>query len=161
MSWPLLKTAIFVVIVPGTVAILVPQRLRGPGAAIVSVLHSIQLLGVLLFALGVGLSLWCAWDFATKGKGTPLPIDAPRLLVVHGLYRFVRNPMYLGVAALIFGQALPYQSARIAVYGCAVFAAFTLFVRLYEEPALRRAFGLQYDEHCRRVPRWLPRIPRA
>jgi protein-S-isoprenylcysteine O-methyltransferase Ste14 len=158
LNWPLVKTAIFIAVVPGTVAILIPQRLRWQGPAVDHVPQAIQALGMLLFVLGVAISLWCAWDFAMKGKGTPLPIDAPRLLVVNGLYRYTRNPMYVGVASLIFGQAIFNYSGSIAVYGCAVITAFYLFVRLYEEPTLRRTFGQQYEDYCRRVPRWLPRF---
>ena len=105
--------------------------------------------------------LWCAWDLASKGHGTPAPIDAPRVLVIRGLYRFTRNPTYLGVAAMIFGQAIIYHSQPVMIYGCAVVVAFTLFVWLYEEPHLRRTFGQQYEDYCRRVPRWIPRPPRA
>ena len=161
MSWPLVKTAMFTAAVPGTVAILIPQWLRSRGPVPGQVSLVLQILGVVVFTLGVAISLWCAWDFAMKGKGTPLPIDAPRALVVKGLYRYMRNPMYVGVALLIFGQAVYYYSRSVAFYGCAVLAGFTVFVRLYEEPHLRQVFGRQYEDYCRKVPRWLPRFRRA
>lgn len=161
MFWRLVKTAIFTVVVPGTVAIYVPQTLRDRVAAdhvSSSVFSGVSLV---LFLCGATIYLWCAWDFAVKGLGTPAPIDAPRVLVVKGLYRFTRNPMYVGVAAMIAGQAGYYRSASIGIYLLIVLLAFHTFVRLYEEPTLRRLFGEQYEGYCRTVPRWLPRLPHA
>ena len=85
--------------------------------------------------------LRCAWDFAAKGLGTPAPIDAPRVLVFKGLYRFTRNPMYVGVAAMSAAQAGYYRSGSLAIYLLVVLLAFHTFVRLYEEPTLHRLFG--------------------
>jgi protein-S-isoprenylcysteine O-methyltransferase Ste14 len=118
----------------------------------------VRVLGLALFLIGVAIYLWCAWHFAVKGLGTPAPTDAPRLLVVKGLYRFTRNPMYVGVSSMILGQAIYYGSFSIVVYLLAMVLAFNLFVRFYEEPTLRRLFGEQYDEYCRKVPRWLLRV---
>ena len=101
--------------------------------------------------------LWCAWDFATAGQGTPAPIDAPKHLVVRGLYRFVRNPMYVGVLLMLTGESRAFRSLRILIYAAIVFVFFNLFVIFYEEPALTRKFGAEYDEYMRRVPRWIPR----
>lgn len=158
MFWRLIKTAIFTVIAPGTVGLYVPQALRqrsGDHAA-----HSLLAAAwLVLFLCGAGIYLWCAWDFAVKGLGTPAPIDAPRLLVVKGLYRFIRNPMYVGVAAMIAGQAGYYRSLSVAIYLLFVLLGFHAFVRLYEEPTLRRLFGAQYESYCRTVPRWVPRLP--
>lgn len=161
MFWRLIKTAIFTVVVPGTVAIYVPQTLRDRVAAdhvSSSVFSGVSLV---LFLCGAAIYLWCAWDFAVQGLGTPAPIDAPRVLVVKGLYRFTRNPMYVGVTAMIAGQAGYYRSASIGIYLLIVLLAFHTFVRLYEEPTLRRLFGEQYEGYCRTVPRWLPRLPHA
>jgi protein-S-isoprenylcysteine O-methyltransferase Ste14 len=91
----------------------------------------------------------------SKGRGTPLPLDAPRVLVVEGLYKFTRNPMYVGVLAVILGQALYYGAASVALCGCAALVGFALLVRFYEEPTLRRLFGAQYEDYCRQVPRWI------
>jgi len=156
--WRIVKTLIFSLVAPGSVGLLMPQFLKGANGAR---LTPPQLPGIALFCLGVCTYLWCAWDFVSKGLGTPAPIDAPRVLVVKGLYRFTRNPMYVGVLTMIFGQALVYKSPLIAIYACAVFAAFYLFVLLYEEPTLRKLFGPQYEEYCRKVPRWLVRFRRA
>lgn len=90
--------------------------------------------------------------------GTPAPIDAPKMLVVNGLYRFVRNPMYLGVLCLIVSQSLISNCYLILFYLVLVAGCFHLFIRLYEEPHLQSIFGGQYEEYCRRVPRWIPRF---
>ncbi|HEY1483034.1 MAG TPA: isoprenylcysteine carboxylmethyltransferase family protein [Candidatus Acidoferrum sp.] len=113
-----------------------------------------HLAGGLLLLLGLSVYLWCAWDFAVKGLGTPAPIDAPKNLVVQGLYRYTRNPMYVGVAAMIAGQAIYRGSVAVALYLGVVVILFNLFVLFYEEPTLRRQFGEQYNNYCRAVPRW-------
>lgn len=110
--------------------------------------------------VGLALYLACVLPFATLGRGTPAPVDAPVHLVVVGPYRFVRNPMYLAVLLVIFGQAIIASSAALALYGAAVFMAFVAVVLVYEEPTLRRQFGDQYRAYCARVPRWVPRIPK-
>lgn len=157
----LLKTGIFTIFVPGTVAFYVPLRLVGaerhwrdwPSA-------SWQFFGIPLLFFGICVYLWCAWDFAVTGLGTPAPIDAPRVLVVKGLYRFVRNPMYVGVLSTILGWAIWFASRRTLIYLAGVWLAFHLFVLLFEEPVLRGKFGPSYEDYCRRVHRWLPRFPR-
>jgi len=102
--------------------------------------------------------LWCAWDFSVKGMGTPAPIDAPKKLVANGLYQFVRNPMYWGVSCMILSQAIEARSLEILFYLALTVIGFKQFVRLYEEPHLRKMFGEQYLDYCQRVPRWLPRF---
>lgn len=155
MFWRMVKTLIFTVVMPGTVGLYVPQALKNGHSKLP---FSSPWLGIALFACGAAVYFWCAWDFVSKGLGTPAPIDAPRVLVVKGLYRFTRNPMYVGVTCVILGQAVYYGSRSVAVYVCVVVAAFYLFVVFYEEPTLRRLFGSQYEEYCSRVPRWVWRI---
>lgn len=99
----------------------------------------------------------CVWDFARFGRGTPAPVDAPKRLVVRGLYRRVRNPMYLGVLLVVVGWALRLASQGLALYALGLGALFHLFVVCYEEPALRRSFGPAYEEYAARVGRWWPR----
>lgn len=154
MPWNLIKTLIFTVLVPGTVGVYIPYRLRGPGWRPISMAGW---LGLAPVAAGVAVYLWCAWDFATFGRGTPLPLDAPKELVAHGLYGFVRNPMYVGVLLVIFGQALWFGSVATLWYGLAIALMFHLFVVVYEEPALRRKFGESYERYLKAVPRWMPR----
>jgi protein-S-isoprenylcysteine O-methyltransferase Ste14 len=95
-----------------------------------------------------------------RGHGTPAPIDAPKHLVVHGLYKYVRNPMYIGVLLVIVGAAVLFQSRRVLVYGAIVGLFFHLFVVLFEEPLLRKKFGESYLSYCRGVGRWVPRLGR-
>ncbi|MBI5963265.1 MAG: isoprenylcysteine carboxylmethyltransferase family protein [Chloroflexi bacterium] len=102
--------------------------------------------------------LWCFWDFVQKGKGTPAPIDPPKELVASGLYRYVRNPMYVGVLSVIFGHILWFGHWSLLIYAFVIFTAFHLFVTLYEEPNLKRRFGASYEEYLRKVPRWIPRV---
>jgi protein-S-isoprenylcysteine O-methyltransferase Ste14 len=110
--------------------------------------------------LGFGVALRCVWDFGKTGHGTPAPIAPPRRLVVTGVYRYVRNPMYLGFFAgwiglwIVFGRA----NWMAILAACAVVACTALFVMFYEEPTLRKTFGAAYDEYCRNVRRWLPRV---
>lgn len=156
-----LKNLLFSVLVPGTVAGLVPWRIL-TSAGEWQLPHSrvAALPGLILLLAGLVIYLRCVTDFGAAG-GTPAPIDPPKQLVVRGLYRFSRNPMYVGVLSVIAGQALLFASWRLALYAAAVFGMFHGFVVLYEEPTLRRQFGASYEDLCTRVPRWLgrPRPP--
>ena len=148
----LVKNLLFTVIVPGTVAVYVPMlivwgRSPAPGPTIA--------LALLLFVAGGATYAWCVWDFASYGRGTPAPLDAPKKLVVRGLYRFTRNPMYVGVLTVILGWAALYRSWSLIIYALPVGTMFHLFIVLYEERYLRREFGGEYDDYRARVPRWL------
>lgn len=114
--------------------------------------------GVAVGTLGALLALSCILTFAFVGHGTPAPFDPPRRLVVRGPYRLVRNPMYLGAGLALTGAALVYRSAALVAYTAALFVVTHLFVVLYEEPALGRTFGEEYQAYCRRVRRWWPRL---
>lgn len=150
-----LKSALFAVVSQGVFAVLVPLLLAGDryfaaGPAVV--------VAGLLFTLGVAVYARCAWDFVRFGRGTPSPMDAPRRLVTRGLYRHVRNPMYLAVLAVIAGWAVLFGSIAVAIYGAAIFAFLSASLRFYEEPRLARQFGKEYEEYRNRVGRWLPRM---
>ena len=153
MTSSIVKTVIFTILVPGTVAVILPRAI-GTDATTPTLYSSI---GLMPMVLGAAIYFWCAWDFATAGQGTPAPIDAPKRLVVRGLYRFVRNPMYVGVLAVLFSESIVFRSTRILTYAIVVFVFFNLFVMLYEEPALKRKFGASYEEYLKTVPRWIPR----
>ena len=110
--------------------------------------------------LGFSVALRCVWDFGWTGRGTPAPVAPPKKLVVVGFYRYVRNPMYLGFFGgwaglwVVFGHVnWALISAVLAVVLCVA-----LFVRLYEEPTLRKMFGTEYEEYCRNVRAWVPRL---
>lgn len=115
-----------------------------------------QIAGLAIGTIGAVIALWCVATFSTIGKGTPAPFDPPRRLVVRGPYRFVRNPMYIGAGTALAGAAAFYQSLALLLYTAIFFIACELFVLLYEEPHLRRAFGQEYDLYCHGTRRWLP-----
>ena len=154
--WPILNTAIFTVLVPGTVAILIPRWLLGGFARPEN--GALTWLGGLLFALGAATYFRCAWEFAAQGLGTPAPIAPTKFLVTTALHRHVRNPMYLGVALSIVGEAALFRSLHVLVYAAVMLTIAHIFVVLYEEPTLARQFGESYEEYRRSVPRWIPRL---
>ncbi len=155
----LLGSLAFLVVAPGTVAGLVPWwisrwRVQRPflGAA------DLRLVGAALLVLGAAVLLDSFARFALRGLGTPAPVAPPRNLVVTGLYRHVRNPMYAGLLAAILGQALLLGNATLLGYALLVWLVVHLFVLLYEEPTLARTFGEEYAAFRANVPRWIPRV---
>ncbi len=151
----LLKNLLFMVVVPGTAAVYFPlyiARTRSPASGWVF------LLALALLAAGGVMYAWCVWDFAVFGRGTPAPIDPPKKLVVRGLYRYTRNPMYLSVMTVILGWAVLYQADVLALYALALGLCFHLFILFYEEPHLRKVFGREYEDYCAAVGRWVPHI---
>jgi protein-S-isoprenylcysteine O-methyltransferase Ste14 len=151
----LLKNLLFTALVPGTVAVLGPWLVAGdrpPGSG------APRVVALLLLGLGGAIYGWCVWDFASFGRGTPAPLDAPKKLVVRGLYRFVRNPMYVGVLSVILGFAALFQTASLVVYAALVASCFHAFILLYEEPHLEREFGAEYAAYKARAGRWLPNL---
>jgi protein-S-isoprenylcysteine O-methyltransferase Ste14 len=153
---PILKTLLFTIVVPGTVAVYIPRVLLGgfpkpqPGL--------VFWLGVVMIVAGALIYLRCAWEFAVRGLGTPAPIAPTQYLVSTALHRYVRNPMYLGVALAIAGQGVLFRNLHLAEYAGIMLLIAHVFVLFYEEPTLRRQFGDSYDEYRRRVPRWIPRF---
>ncbi|MGA7343237.1 MAG: isoprenylcysteine carboxylmethyltransferase family protein [Terracidiphilus sp.] len=115
-----------------------------------------QIAGMLVGGAGAVVALWCIGAFVWFGRGTPAPFDPPRRLVIHGPYRLVRNPMYIGAGLAVAGAALFYESMALLAYGGMFLFAAHLFVVFYEEPVLRGAFGPEYESYCLRVRRWLP-----
>ena len=142
-------TLLFFVLAPGVVAGLVPWLLtRWEAASPLPFWAGLRVVGAVLLAAGVGV------------LGTPAPVAPTAHLVVGGLYRWVRNPMYLAVTATIVGQALLLGRTVLFLYALGVSIAFVAFVRAYEEPALARRFGREYEAYRRDVPGWWPRRPR-
>lgn len=155
-----LKTLIFSILVPGSVAGVIPWLLlQGSGAAVL-LLPSIWMVGFLPMLLGVGLYLWCAGAFTFIGKGTPAPIDAPKVLVIQGPYQWVRNPMYIAVLAVVIGEAILFRSLLLVEYALLVWLVVHLFVVFVEEPSLCGQFRGSYETYLRTVRRWLPCSPR-
>lgn len=155
----ILKTALFTIFVPGTVAGLVPQQLaRRDRKSNSSGSTSTRIAGSVSLLLGLLLYLHTGWRFADEGGGTPSPTDEPEMLVTGGIYSFVRNPMYVAVLLCIGGQALLYNSKRIFLYGLVSWLVFDRWIAEYEEPHLTEKHGVAYEEYCERVPRWIPQL---
>jgi protein-S-isoprenylcysteine O-methyltransferase Ste14 len=111
-----------------------------------------------LWIVGGIILLWSFWNFLAQGRGTPAPIDPPKELVAVGFYRYVRNPMYVGILATIIGHLLWFGYWSLLIYAIVVFAAFHTFVTFYEEPTLKNKFGPAYEDYLKKVPRWIPRF---
>ena len=152
--WLFLKNLLFTLLLPGTVAVYLPLLIAGRSGDA----SAFQVAAAaILFAIGGSIYLWCLWDFATFGRGTPAPIDAPKKLVVRGLYRYTRNPMYVGILTIILGWLALFTTGWLLLYAAIVGTVFHLFIVYYEEPHLKKLFGGQYEEYCKEVGRWLPR----
>lgn len=153
----LIGSAVFLVIAPGAVAGLIPWLIThwrfGDDVSV-----SGMIIGGIVIALSLTLLVECFLRFAVHGNGTPAPIAPTGKLVVSGAYARVRNPMYVAVTGLIFGQALLFASAALIAYGIVIWLAFVIFVLNYEEPRLRSAFPDEYPEYFANVPRWRPRF---
>jgi protein-S-isoprenylcysteine O-methyltransferase Ste14 len=153
-------SAVFFVLAPGVFMGLVPWlltgwRVRDP----LPYWAPLRLLGAALLVAGTTVLGQAFVRFVVEGLGTPAPVAAPERLVVGGLYRYVRNPMYLAGLAAIVGQAALLGQLGLLIYAAVVGAASVAFVHFYEEPALRRRFGEPYERYLREVPGWRPRLP--
>jgi protein-S-isoprenylcysteine O-methyltransferase Ste14 len=161
LIWLLTKLLVFTILMPGSVTVWLPhfylyrdihhQPIVWSGAAVA---------GLIAIAFGAAGYFWCALNFAVTGRGTPAPIDMPKVLVVRGLYKFTRNPMYISVLVVLAGESLLFWSARLAEYAALVAIGFHLFVLLHEEPTLKRKMGGAYEQYSSDVPRWIPRARR-
>ncbi|NIM90681.1 MAG: hypothetical protein GTO17_06995 [Candidatus Aminicenantes bacterium] len=121
-------------------------------------LGSLRLIGWIPVVLGALVILWCYGVFNFVGKGTPWPFNPPIKLVVIGLYRYIRNPMESGIILVLLGEALIFESSAILLYLIFGFLLLHLKQVLIEEPRLRRRFGKTYEQYCKSVPRWIPRL---
>jgi protein-S-isoprenylcysteine O-methyltransferase Ste14 len=155
----ILGSLLFTFIVPGTVAGIVPWLITGwhRGADLFGV-RGAWAVGVVLIALGLPVLLGAIYKFATEGLGTPAPTAPTQHLVIGGPHRFVRNPMYIAVVAIILRQALLLGQPALLWYAALVALATAAFVHFYEEPILHSQFGDEYVQYRKSVHAWLPRI---
>lgn len=153
-----LRSLAWTVLLPGVAAGYLPWRFFGLDRVKLSRRAPAHLVGLAAIGVGVVLLATCIWEFARRGRGTLSPVDPPRELVVHGLYRYVRNPMYLSVSLIVLGEVLLTGSRPLLLYWAVWFVAVNLFVMGYEEPALRRRFGAAYERYTEQVGRWFPRL---
>ena len=158
--WAAIKSAIFATLFVWLWTVGFPQWLRLPGATTSWREQPLKTIGFLPLMAGAIIMLGCVWNFIFIGRGTPAPFDAPKKLVTRGFYRYVRNPMYLGMGLVLVGEAILLASFswEIIAYGVALFAIVNLFIILYEEPTLARLFGEEYLIYRKNVPRWIPRL---
>ena len=152
-----LGSSVFFALAPGVVAGVIPYWITG--WEFEPVWPPIQVLGALVTAAAPRVLIHAFARFVREGIGTPAPVAPTQHLVVGGLYRYVRNPMYIAVVGAIVGQAGLFGQPGLLIYGAAMLAIFVAFVRGYEEPTLRRQFGAEYDAYRRAVPGWWPRAP--
>ncbi len=153
----LLKNLLFTSLVPGTVAVYIPLLIANKQSLTSGLFFCAA---IIILVLGAGIYIWCIWDFAIFGRGTPAPIDQPKRLVVRGLYRYTRNPMYVGVLTVILGWAILFRAVPLLFYAIGVGTVFHLFIVFYEERHLQRKFGDEYNDYRSRTGRWLPRLRR-
>jgi protein-S-isoprenylcysteine O-methyltransferase Ste14 len=156
--WLTLRAAFWTLALPGTFGFVLPWTVFGLGAVAIDAANPRHLAGLVCMAAGTVLLLACIVEFARRGRGTLSPVDPPTQLVVSGLYRHVRNPMYLSVTLIVLGEVLLTLSRGLSAYWVIWFAVVNLFVIGYEEPALRRQFGSDYQRYTRAVGRWIPRV---
>ena len=153
----LVRTLTYAALFIGLVLIYLPARiLSRAGIVRPESIELQQVVGMVLGAAGAMVALWCVFSFAFIGKGTPAPFDPPRKLVIQGPYRFVRNPMYIGAGLALVSTALFFQSIQLLAFAVVFFLITHLFVVWFEEPTLRRMFGQEYQDYCRKIGRWWP-----
>jgi len=151
-----LKSLLFLIVAPGMVAGYIPLALLRTGPQIET--GFLAYLAFPLWIIGGVILLLSFWNFLIEGRGTPAPIDPPKELVAVGFYRYVRNPMYVAILAILIGHLPWFGYWNLLIYAIVVFIGFNTFVAYYEEPTLKRKFGASYEDYLKRVPRWIPRF---
>lgn len=159
-AWLAVRSLFWTVAFPGVFAGYLPWRFFGLNELRVAPAGPLDMAGLACIAIGVVLLATCVFEFARSGRGTLSPADPPRHLVVRGLYRYVRNPMYVSVTTMMLGEALVLRSVTLASYWAIWFIFVNVFVIGYEEPTLHRMFGASYEAYTQRVGRWIPSVPR-
>lgn len=149
-------SSLFFALAPGVVAGVIPWWITGWDGS--PAWAGWRVLGAVVTAAGAAVLIHAFARFVREGIGTPAPVAPTQRLVVGGLYRWVRNPMYIAVVSCVLGQAGIFGSRALLAYGGGLMVLFFSFVRLYEEPTLARQFGADYEAYRRAVPGWFPRV---
>jgi protein-S-isoprenylcysteine O-methyltransferase Ste14 len=152
-----LKTIIYMGFMHGLFTVYVPYQLASRDTPLVN-FEIFRYLAFPLWILGTLIIVRCCADIIRRGRGTPAFVDPPKELVVVGLYRYVRNPIYAGAMLFQVGFIFWFGSVLAIAYALLFFLAFNVLILIVEEPILRNQFGAAYEEYCRRVPRWIPRL---
>ena len=158
--WLAVRSLAWTLLIPGTVTGYLPWRYFGLSEFPVDLGNPVHLAALLAIVAGALLLLACIWEFARSGRGTLAPVDPPRELVVRGLYRYMRNPMYVGVTTVLAGELLLVRTRAMLGYALVWLVAVNVFVMAYEEPTLRAKFGESYVRYTKEVGRWLPSLHR-
>jgi protein-S-isoprenylcysteine O-methyltransferase Ste14 len=156
--WSLIfRNLFFTILQPGIVTGLIPYLiLGGPEPEVFEKTPGpFQIIAIIIFLAGVVILLYCISMFAVKGRGTLSPADPTKKLVISGLYKYSRNPMYIGVMLILIGESLFFSSIPLWIYSVFIFLAFNLFIVLHEEPRLENDFGAEYQQYKKSVRRWL------
>jgi len=149
------KSLLYLIIEAGLFALYVPLALLRTGPRIET--GPISFLAIPLWIIGSLIILRCFWDFTFRGRGTPLPADPPKELVVTGFYRYIRNPIYVGAFLIFLAHFLWFGYWNLLLYAMISFIGVHLFIVFYEEPTLKQKFGAVYEDYLQKVPRWIPR----
>ena len=150
-----LRNLAFTILQPGVVAGLVPYWIVKNQPILSREISLIRGVGVLVFVLGLMIMIACIVRFGVEGRGTLSPVDPTQRLVVGGLYKFSRNPMYVGVMMILIGESIIFQSKNLWIYSGVVLVIFHVFILVHEEPRLRKDFGEAYTQYCKKVRRWI------
>ncbi|NML22045.1 isoprenylcysteine carboxylmethyltransferase family protein [Pseudoflavitalea sp. G-6-1-2] len=151
------RSLFFTVLQPGMVAGIIPWWIAGHHTSTIqlSSFNAVQLAGLLLLLAGIVVTVHCIIRFAVDGRGTLSPVDPTKKLVIAGLYKYSRNPMYIGVMLMLTGECMIAPVSGLIIYTTAIFTGFNLFIVFYEEPRLLKDFGDSYAQYCKKVRRWL------
>ena len=155
----IIRTLLEIFIAYGLFAVFIPRELLSLNLQLFPVnIGSVRYCGLISMIIGTVINLKFYWDLIFSGKGTPDPLIPTGKLVSRGLYQFMRNPVYVGLFLILFGEAVLFMSAVLLVYSLLWLLVLNLIVVFIEEPSLRRRFGDSYDDYLVSVPRWIPRL---
>lgn len=155
-----LKSAFATILVPGTACFLVPYLiLTATHVPLTPPIGILQIAAIFIAGVGFWMVVWVSTTFVRQGHGTPIPINPPTRLVVSGLYRYVRNPMYVGAVLVILAEVIYFRSAWLVLYAVGLWVALHTALVIFEEPQLKQRFGADYEQYLKTVSRWIPRTP--